>query len=168
MFSMIVAGSMTFPYIYISGHIGMTVPSGHIGDEVSGAGVFFDMHDGDQKMITFDKGSPLTSNEVIIRPYANDQKWTVMAVWDKAHMNASINFNVPGKPNPPPVSLLLTWNILYRLTDNDHLQWSWMCEFTDPSSTIGDSRMPLNAWISAANDSNHFDASECPFKLGPL
>ena len=42
--------------------------------------------------------------KVIIKPYNNTQVWTVEAYYTDS-CTALVDFNVPGKPNPPPVNL---------------------------------------------------------------
>ena len=64
--------------------------------------VFADMHDGDQKEVTID------GSAVEIKPHGNDEKWQVTAVLDLQSCSAEVDFNVPGKPKPPPVKLLMT------------------------------------------------------------
>ena len=56
---------------------------------------------------------------------------------------ASVDFDVPGKPSPPPVALDAT---VWRLSSADgHSKVAF--EFTDPSKTIAPATTPLNAWV---------------------
>ena len=57
------------------------------------------MHDGDEKTLVF------TADTLVITPYGNNETWTVTSKLDRKYCNASINFNVPGKPNPPPCAI---------------------------------------------------------------
>ena len=105
------------------------------------APVFQDMHDGDAKEIRV-TGSLTDKNELTIKPHANKQTWTVKAKFD-TNCIASVNFDVPGKPNPPPVPLdARVWSMVSigRL-ERDSLI------FTDPSATIAPAIVPLNTWL---------------------
>jgi len=98
--------------------------------------VYADMHDGDQKEITI-SGTSLT-----IKPSGNNQTWTVTSEVDVKSCSASIDFDVPGKPGPPPVNLTATlWNILSSQGTKTEF------EFTDPTGTLADKDFPLNRWV---------------------
>jgi len=100
--------------------------------------VFHDMHDGDQKIVS------LNGSKMTIKPYGNNQTWVVHADM-RSDCSASIQFNVPGKPNPPPVALKAT---LYTMTNPGSPSMSKpIIQFTDPSGTIAPKSVPLNAWI---------------------
>mmetsp|Transcript_19371 Transcript_19371/g.48133 ORF Transcript_19371/g.48133 Transcript_19371/m.48133 type:complete len:221 (-) Transcript_19371:415-1077(-) len=101
------------------------------------------MHDGDQKTVTFNGLSSKDSDKITIKPYANSQTWEVDAAWSQKFQNASIDFNVPGKPGPPPVNLTLTYKMLFGPETA-----TMMGEFTDPTGTLAAPTLPLNAWIS--------------------
>lgn len=107
-------------------------------------GVYADMRDGDKKQVTFDYGS----STMTITPWGNNQTWVVRAVVDPKSCSASIDFNVPGKPRPPPVALIGSmWsstapNIFGEMT----LQRA-IIEFTDPSGTLGAHDRTLNSWV---------------------
>ena len=103
--------------------------------------VFADMHDGDQKQLTID-GDSLT-----IKPFGNNETW-VVNTQISAMCTATIDFNVPGKPNPPPISLLGT--IWQMASKSGYVKRS--VEFTDPTSTLAPAKMPLNEWIMLADD----------------
>jgi len=98
--------------------------------------VYADMHDGDQKKVV------LAGTELTITPFGNDQKWSVVSSLDKETCAATVDFRVPGKPSPPPVSLQAK---VYSLMSPSKSKLA--IEFTDPSGTIAASAMPLNAWI---------------------
>lgn len=72
-------------------------------------GVFADIHDGDLKQVRLSADS----KTVTIEPYNNTQTWEVTAAWSNVSCNASINFNVLGKPNPPPVPLTMNYYASY-------------------------------------------------------
>jgi len=99
--------------------------------------VYADMHDGDKKEITID-GTSLT-----IKPSGNNQTWIVKSTVDPKTCTASIDFNVPGKPGPPPVNLLAT--MMYMVNYHEDLKSGF--EFTDPSGTLAAASMPLNHWV---------------------
>merc|ERR1712139_342846 len=63
------------------------------------SGVYADMHDGDKKEVT------ISGRSMTIKPSGNNQTWIVKSQWDTKSCSAIINFNVPGKPNPPPFNL---------------------------------------------------------------
>ena len=71
--------------------------------------VYADMHDSDQKRVTTN-----ADGTVIITPFGNDETWSVVAAIDRRFCNATIDFNVPGKPNPPPCNLSLSFEQLLR------------------------------------------------------
>jgi FlaG/FlaF family flagellin (archaellin) len=103
--------------------------------------VHADMHDGDQKEVSV-SGTSLT-----IQPSGNDQTWTVQAVIDTTFCNASVDFNVPGKPNPPPVSLTATILLTNSFGPGDSTALKRIVEFTDPSGTLAAASFPLNQWV---------------------
>jgi hypothetical protein len=99
--------------------------------------VYADMHDGDKKRVVID-GSAMT-----ITPYDNDQEWTVEAEVDAKSCSASVDFNVPGKVDHPPVPLQATFFLASKVTGESKT----IFEFTDPSGTLADATMPLNHWV---------------------
>ena len=75
--------------------------------------------------------------------HGNDQKWVVKAELD-TNNNADIDFRVPGKSSPPPVSLRATfWHL-----ERPHGETRIAVAFSDPSSTIAPSFKVLNMWLS--------------------
>jgi hypothetical protein len=111
------------------------------------------MHDGDMKDITI-SGTSLT-----IKPSGNNQTWVVNSVVDQESCSASIDFNVPGKPGPPPVNLLATmWY------SSSHKGKKTVFEFTDPSGTLAAKDFPLNHWVGEVKnvDDTHY---KCPTNL---
>ena len=97
-----------------------------------------DQHDGDMKQISYD-GSTL-----IILPYGNNETWIITADLE-ADCTAMVNFNVPGKPSPPPVELKAT---VYDLTTPATDGALAAIGFTDPTATISnDASYPVNFWI---------------------
>jgi len=97
--------------------------------------LYADMHDGDQKSVTI-SGSKMT-----IRASGSDERWVVEAEWDAQGCKASVDFNVLGKPSPPPVSLTATlW-----LSQSSKGELKTEFEFTDSSGTLPAG--PLNRWV---------------------
>lgn len=101
--------------------------------------VFADMHDGDKKAVEI-KGSSM-----IIKPSGNNQNWSVKAKLDQETCSAVVDFNVPGKPNPPPKPLTLSlWNLF---SDFGGFSQKVEFEFTDPSGKLAKPDYPLNTWV---------------------
>lgn len=101
--------------------------------------VFADMHDGDKKRVT------IIGENMTIVPNENNETWVVHAIMDITHWNATVDFNVPGKPNPPPVHLTATfWRMSRSSATSKH---KMALEFTDPSETLAKSTIPLNVWL---------------------
>mmetsp|Transcript_26339 Transcript_26339/g.33184 ORF Transcript_26339/g.33184 Transcript_26339/m.33184 type:complete len:134 (+) Transcript_26339:2-403(+) len=107
--------------------------------------VFADQHDGDEKIVS------LNSSVLTIMPYANNESWIVTTKLDKVACNATIDFNVDGKPSPPPVNLTATVYILKQQQLSDKIAIG----FTDPTATISSSTdYPVNFWIQVRSDDN--------------
>ena len=123
--------------------IALAVVQGSIRCDQPGGSILQDMHDGDQKR------SELSADGIVtITPYNNTQSWMVKAKWDPVHCNASIDFRVPGKPNPPPVPLTMTY---YRGEGGVGQPTLFTAVFTDPSGTLAPSRVPVNAWLATVS-----------------
>merc|ERR1719313_2052701 len=105
---------------------------------------FADMHDGDEKAVTF-------QDNVIIQPTSTEEDWKVVCTdYDASMCTFMCNFNVSGKPDPPPVPLMGT---VWGLT-NESKGKKISIEWTDPTETISPSKnYPINAWIEV-KDSN--------------
>jgi len=108
--------------------------------------VFSDQHDGDFKSVEIKSGM------LTIKPYNNTESWLIQAGPLSKGCAATLNFSVPGKPNPPPVPLLFTIGVLQFFGDapvpppsGDN--WTPIGVFTDPSGTIGGKTQPLNTWF---------------------
>jgi len=99
--------------------------------------IYADMHDGDKKQITVDGAS------LVIRPSGNKQTWVVESQLDYETCTATIDFNVPGKPGPPPVNL--TASLVYSICSTGK---KTLIEFTDPSGTLAAKDFPLNTWVA--------------------
>ena len=100
--------------------------------------VMADMHDGDQKTVAVSASGDLLT----ITPYGNNQTWTTSAkLLDDC--TAEVDFNVDGKPDPPPCLLQAT---LYELVGKTEVKAA--LGFTDKTGTITDDpTYPLNTWI---------------------
>lgn len=115
-----------------------------------GTEVYSDMHDGDMKMVT------LTQNHggtfITIKPSGNNQTWTVHNDFSFDSCSAVIDFNVPGKPSPPPVKLTATyWKMMRSAEDGQGQLHKDLFEFTDPSGTLAAAGEPINHWVSLGN-----------------
>jgi len=126
-----------------------------------------DIHDGDMKNIW------MSGSTLHIEPYGNNQTWIVKTEVQPHGdgCTATVDFNVPGKPNPPPVSLTATF------FTNEHLspegfelvargQW----EFTDPTGTLAPKGFPLNRFVDASTILPSFGLyrqESCPDWLPP-
>jgi len=101
-----------------------------------------DIADGDDKIVT------VVGRFVEIQPHGNSQKWKAFGAMDPSTCSAVINFAVPGKPNPPPCKLTMTWwdNNRPVTGATDKLA----VEFTDPDDAckFGDPGAPLNRWVA--------------------
>jgi len=105
--------------------------------------VYADMHDGDMKEIT------IAGTSMTIKPSGNNQTWVVESKFDRASCSASIDFNVTGKPGPPPVNLLASLYFIHRPSGKTHPRAE--LEFTDPSGTLPSG--PLNHWTEISRES---------------
>lgn len=104
-------------------------------------GIYADMHDGDKKEVTIDGSS------MIIKPSGNNETWTVKATFNNELCSAIVDFNVPGKPSPPPVKITLTlWHALGSSREGDAVSKTTF-EFTDPSGKLAPASFPLNKWV---------------------
>merc|ERR1711935_1052178 len=101
--------------------------------------VFADMHDGDQKKIVRE------GMKITITPHGNDQTWSTSAHLCPMHCNASIDFNVPNKPSPPPINLTAVVSILQG---PDGAKAAVV--FNDNTGKLAPASTPLNAWIQVA------------------
>jgi hypothetical protein len=99
-----------------------------------------DIHDGDQKQI-----ESRAQDAFIIRSYPNTSQWEIHGKFDE-NCAAMIDFNVPGKPGPPPVPLKMTLWSVQSIAVPSAMKLGF--EFTDPSATLAPKTQPLNFWIS--------------------
>jgi hypothetical protein len=115
----------------------LTLPSNSFCENIDS--VFQDMHDGDRKHVIVKHGT-LT----ILPDNNSNETWVVKSDLDVNACTATVDFNVPGKPNPPPLPLLSTISRLESSVHDNGLA----IVFTDPTGTIVPSKtQPLNAWI---------------------
>jgi len=97
--------------------------------------LFADMHDGDQKNVTFGEGHFITLSQDGPVP------WDLTAKFDIFSCTATIDFSKSKKPAKPPVPLKAT----LKQTRVD----TYLFEFTDPSGTLNpDKTYPLNLWTT--------------------
>merc|ERR1712032_509423 len=110
--------------------------------------VFQDMHDGDMKKVEI-KGDAMT-----ITPASADADWIIKTKFDQKSCSASVDFDVPGKADHPPVPLLATfWVEENTMTYAREIRETF--EFTDPTGTLAKASMPLNRWIELPSSSVH-------------
>jgi hypothetical protein len=107
---------------------------------------FADMHDGDQKLVS------IWHNKLMITPGNEKESWRVAAELDMRTCTAMVDFNVTGKPSPPPVPLLVTiWRMeqdhIIKAKHDTPVASKITMEWTDPSETIAPKNMPLNHWV---------------------
>jgi hypothetical protein len=100
--------------------------------------IYKDIHDGDEKRIDF-----LTNDSILIRPFGNNETWSVSAPLDRATCSAVVDFRVKGKPSPPPCKLSV---IFLRLTQFTGEIIGSLAQFSDPSGTLPPG--PLNTWVA--------------------
>lgn len=80
-------------------------------EQASRSHFFVDLHDGDQKVVTTDCSNSSSSTcSLKIQP-ADEGNWTVNALIHKSNCSGMVDFNVTGKPNPPPNPLLATFRV---------------------------------------------------------
>jgi hypothetical protein len=116
--------------------------------------VYADMHDGDKKQVT------LSGTSMMIKPFSGVQNWVVNAELNRTSCSALVDFNVPGKPNPPPVKLAATlWHSFSTDIEKTEL------EFTDPSGTLAATGFPLNRWVEVSEGIHHKPKNLCPTSL---
>lgn len=120
--------------------------------------VFLDIGDGDEKMVTVADGM------ITIVPHGNNETWKVTAAV-KGNLageqcTALVDFDVPGKPNPPPIKLLISY---WPLGNSDGSLQKGAWEFTDPGDKVSPPT-PLNEWVMypAAPPSGSTSAWPCP------
>ena len=105
-----------------------------------------DIHDGDYKCAFFSQSSSDVS-PVIFKPYNNKESWTVTTMFNTTSCQALVDFRVPGKPNPPPVPLLMTWSMaqIAPVLGAGPIN---VLFFNDESGVLGPAWPPLNMWVT--------------------
>ena len=115
-----------------------------------------DIHDGDMKCVSTSAGANPT---VTITPYnSTTQKWVAKVAYNFTACQGMVDFRVPGKPNPPPVPLLLSGA---KIEAGDHAVFpgwdpskgaptKYAAVFTDPSGTIANPAKFVNIWTCQA------------------
>ena len=77
--------------------------------------------------------------------------WAAHAPLNRDDCSFIVDFNVPGKPNPPPVTFTATIWTQSHLLPNNTAEEKYMIEFTDPSGTLAPPSVLLNAWVQREN-----------------
>jgi len=106
--------------------------------------IYADMHDGDKKVVS------ISGTSITIKPSGNNQSWVVKSKLNTKLCSAIINFNVPGKPSPPPVNLTAT--LYAAITGREFVQRKTEFEFTDPTGKLADNDFPLNRWVQISKE----------------
>ena len=116
----------------------------------AGVAVYVDEIDGDQKQITISKDGDKKDWYLTIEPYNSTEVWIVTTTIDVKTCVANVDFNVTGKPNPPPVNLTMT---IHTLALRHPCTTNLAAIFTDPTGSLnpsgipGSADFPLNTWI---------------------
>ena len=105
--------------------------------------IFQDMHDGDQKC-TFTTGG--YNPTICIKPYNNSESWETKLYFNTTRCSGMVDFRVPGKPNPPPIPLTLTY-LDGKLASYDKRPDVKILAFNDFTGSLGPPATPLNMWI---------------------
>ena len=104
--------------------------------------VLEDIHDSNQKVI-----KSVEWNTFVIQSYPNTTQWEVKGQWD-INCEALVNFNVPGKEDPPPGALKMAMWVM----QSDYMSTAVKLgfEFSDPTGQLAPRNEPINMWISSA------------------
>jgi len=78
-----------------------------------------------------------------ITPSGNNETWVIRSTVDPQSCSTVIDFNVPGKPNPPPVNLTATFRHSTSVTGHSKAEF----EFSAMGGTMGAKSYPLNHWV---------------------
>ena len=125
--------------------------------------VLSDIHDGDKKRFDITGSSDPKLASITLSPYNNSQSWTGHASWNGTGCFAMIDFNVPGKPPPPPVKLLMSYVFDAKLKQGPFFP---MMSFTDPSGTIASKSTVLNLWLVTGTLSSSVEAAIAEDEVG--
>ena len=104
--------------------------------------IFYDMADGDEKAVTITRENVHRDemDALTIKPYGNNETWAVETTVDD-NCVATVDFNVPDKPNPPATSLEMS---VWGMESIAGVSKSAMV-YTEPlASPIGS---PVNVWV---------------------
>lgn len=143
--------------------VGNSIPAGYSNRGGSGIefcpdemqAVFADIHDGDMKEVS------ISGKSMTIKPCCeNNENWVVTSEINQMTCSSTVDFNVPGKPNAPPVSLTATlWS---SATDAGTVTVKKTeFGFTDPSGQMAPPGFPLNRWVQLGVD-GQMRSDACP------
>ena len=85
-----------------------------------------------------------------------------MRSWTPRSAMPASTSNVPGKPNPPPVSLTATILVSEFFGPGDSTVLKRIVEFTDPSGTLAATSFPLNQWVPVVGQEVALVNLKCP------
>lgn len=80
-------------------------------DQAARTWFYADMGDGDQKVVVTDCSGTADTCSLTITPKTTAENWTIHGQVSKSNCSGMVNFDVPGKPNPPPFPLLATFRV---------------------------------------------------------
>ena len=100
--------------------------------------VFYDIHDGDHKLVQ------IVKNKMTILPYKSNQHWIIESDLNR-NLTSRVNFSVPGKPKPPPVPLTLKFSEIQSFQNGGK---TFVALFFDETGTISSPSVPVNIWYN--------------------
>lgn len=100
------------------------------------------LQDGDYKQLK------VIASNFTIKPFNNSESWIISGGPFDENCSSMIDFNVPGKPNPPPIKLRMTyaWVTPYSTNPKHPKADNPVLIFTDPSGKLAAPTLPLNIW----------------------
>jgi len=90
---------------------------------------------------------------MVILPYKSTRnaKWIIRSVLNN-DATSIVNFNVPGKANPPPVKLTLKFSEIQSFQNGGK---TLVALFFDETGTLGPPNIPVNIWYNDALHNSH-------------
>jgi hypothetical protein len=118
-------------------------------DQTARSHFYSDMHDGDQKVIVMDCTAPGETCSLHITPKNATEVWNITASIYKSNCSGMVDFNVPGKPSPPPWPLLATFRVSRWfgqpvVVNQDVNPMEYFIEFSHDGEQ-------LNQWVEVGN-----------------
>lgn len=90
--------------------------------------------------------------------------WSVMAILDEATCSGTVDFRVPGNPNPPPNPLTATVSSSLAVEQDCKSPLKYVIGFSDPAGSPG---ALVNQWVQADEIESHVESTNisCPARL---